>query len=186
MLFNSPAIAMRDSFTFKDELSPVIVSSQDGILKNDFDLDGDDLVALVVESTKNGEIILNNEGSFVYYPNVNFNGNDTLKYFLYDGYSISTPNIAIFTVENNNTEINNVNLTDKLSVFPNPFQSNLMVKTAIPFTEISLFDLKGKCLKRYNYKGIAYNINLSDLNFGAYLLVVKLEDTYHSVKIVKQ
>lgn len=186
MLFNSPAIAMSDSFVFKDELSPIIIDAEGGFLKNDFDLDGDELVALIVDPPANGEIILNNDGSFVYYPHENFKGNDTITYCLYDGYNINTPNIAIFTVENTTGIENIINFSDILSVFPNPFQSNITVETTIPFTEISLFDINGKRIKEFNFKGYTYTIDLSNLSVGVYLLVVQIDEEYHSVKIVKQ
>ncbi|MBN1989074.1 MAG: cadherin-like domain-containing protein [Bacteroidales bacterium] len=186
VLFNTPAIAVRDSFEFKDEYYPVFIDSDRGLLKNDFDLDGDYLAALIIEPTKNGQVILYNDGSFTYLPNENFNGKDTLKYCLYDGYSINTPNTVTLSVVNNNTSIENLaGYEEKVSAYPNPFTTDVTVKSLAPFSEISVFDLKGTCIARFKYTGKTKDLNLSHLNAGTYLLVVKLADEYHSVKIVK-
>lgn len=73
-----------------------------GVLGNDNDLDGDVLSAVLVDSTTNGTLILNPDGSFIYTPNLGFTGTDTFTYRANDGQTDS--NIAMVTITV--TEIN--------------------------------------------------------------------------------
>ncbi len=56
-----------------------------GVLQNDTDADGDPLTARLVSSTANGSLRLEADGSFVYFPNLDFNGTDTFTYRANDG-----------------------------------------------------------------------------------------------------
>lgn len=185
-LHNTQAIAVRDSFYFNSEIYPINIPASDGLLKNDFDLDGHNMIALIVEPPSNGHINLNNDGSFEYYPFQSFNGIDSLKYCIYDGYSLSVPNVVFFNIEGNNSIEVLSTFNEIISIFPNPFNSYVTIKSAIPFSEISLFDLNGKCLKKNEHKGNIKNIDLSDLIAGTYLMVIKFDDSYQSIKVIKQ
>ena len=66
------------------------VSITDSVLSNDTDLDGDELVAILVETTLNGQLDLQQDGTFTYEPNDEFNGTDTFTYQVSDGLSDSS------------------------------------------------------------------------------------------------
>jgi hypothetical protein len=186
-LFNTPALAVRDCFSFVNETYPISISAHNGLLKNDFDLDGNNMIALLIEPPLKGHIVLDNEGSFVYYPFDNFNGTDSLKYCIFDGYSLSEPNNVIFSIAGNGSNLNNVaNAESMFSAFPNPFQSSITVHSERPLSEISLFELNGKCLIKDEVNTDSCKLNLSQLKSGVYLLIVKIEDVYYSMKVVKQ
>ncbi len=185
--FNTPAIAKTDSFQFNNAAYPFSISANAGLLKNDLDLDGDNMIALIVEPPKNGNIVLNNDGSFVYSPYANFNGLDTLEYCIFDGYSLSLSNAVMLTVNGNHSGIEDTaNINEIVTVLPNPFNHEITIKTEMPFSQLSLFDLSGKCLLKKELRGTSYVADLSFLKNGLYLLVLKFADSYQSVKIIKQ
>ena len=51
-----------------------------GVLANDFDLNLNDLEVSLGSAPSNGSLILNNDGSFVYSPNIGFFGTDSFTY----------------------------------------------------------------------------------------------------------
>ena len=79
-----------------------LTNSQPGVMTNDSDLNlgrlGIQLVANLVTSPSNGQVILNPEGSFIYTPNSGFMGADNFRYSVYDGFTDST-RIGMVTLE---------------------------------------------------------------------------------------
>ncbi len=63
----------------------VAQSGLGGVLINDYDPDRNKLTAILVSGTSNGSLVFNADGSFVYTPNINFNGIDTFTYQANDG-----------------------------------------------------------------------------------------------------
>jgi VCBS repeat-containing protein len=72
-----------DSYTVEED--GVLTVSGPGVLENDRDRDGDQLVASLVEGPDYGTLSLNADGSFVYTPDANFNGKDSFTYQASDG-----------------------------------------------------------------------------------------------------
>ena len=68
-----------------DEDSVSEISSTNGVLANDTDIDSDILVAILVKDTEHGDLTLNADGSFNYVPDNNYNGTDNFKYVVFDG-----------------------------------------------------------------------------------------------------
>ena len=56
-----------------------------GVLDNDEDVDGDELIALLVSDPSHGTLTLNEDGSFEYMPEPDFNGQDSFQYKANDG-----------------------------------------------------------------------------------------------------
>lgn len=86
-----------DSYTL-DEDTTLTVSAALGVLSNDSDVDGDSLSAILVESTSNGTLLLNPDGSFEYVPNSDFNGTDQFSYKVSDSNSESAPITVTLTI----------------------------------------------------------------------------------------
>ena len=73
------------------------VSAVNGVLPNDYDIDGDTLTAVLVSGPANAAAFsLNPDGSFTYTPTANFNGIDSFTYSANDG-SVDS-NIATVTI----------------------------------------------------------------------------------------
>lgn len=75
---NDPPVANNDSYTTPED-TPLNVGPS-GVLGNDNDPDGTALAATLLDSTSNGSLTLNSNGSFTYVPNNNYNGTDTFYY----------------------------------------------------------------------------------------------------------
>ena len=73
------------------------LSAEAGVLRNDGDVDGDDLTAILVDDVSNGELTLNADGSFTYAPDGDFNGLDSFTYKANDGTADS--DVATVTVD---------------------------------------------------------------------------------------
>jgi len=185
-LYNSPAVVKKDNYVFNQVEQPISVSAQDGVLKNDFDIDGQEMIALLVETTRNGQLALNNDGSFTYTPNENFEGIDYFYYTIYDGYDLSKFNKVEIQVDNN--QVNN-NLTDKVDLviaYPNPTNSEILIETALPFSSLDLFNLNGQKVYHSEERGQNKLINLSNFSDGHYLLLIKFDSFFHTYKLIKE
>ena len=75
-----------------------------GVLRNDYDPDGDALRAILVDDVAHGELVLNPDGTFSYTPNTNYFGTDQFTYQTTDGTNVSDPVPVVFDV----IEVNDV------------------------------------------------------------------------------
>ena len=71
-------IALADEYHI-DEDNELIVAAP-GVLDNDYDSEGQPLIAVLISQPQNGSIFLNSDGSFTYLPNTNFYGIDSFTY----------------------------------------------------------------------------------------------------------
>ena len=82
---NDAPVALDDDSYQTDEDATLAVSAADGVLKNDSDVDNASLKAVLESDVSNGTLTLNDDGSFAYAPNANFNGSDSFTYRANDG-----------------------------------------------------------------------------------------------------
>ncbi|HEV7349826.1 Ig-like domain-containing protein [Telluribacter sp.] len=96
VLYNDPPVAVNDKYE-TDEDTELEVSIP-GILANDTDQDtpAEQLTVEIVESTSNGTVTLNPDGSFTYMPKLDYTGADSFTYKVYDGVSYS--NVATVSI----------------------------------------------------------------------------------------
>lgn len=80
---NDAPVVNNDSYSVTPGIS-LEVDSEEGLLSNDSDVDGDDLHASIVSAPANGEVIVNRDGSFVYIPGEKFSGSDSFVYQVSD------------------------------------------------------------------------------------------------------
>lgn len=87
-------VATNDSYAVNQNSLLDIVTP--GVLTNDVVSSGKILSAGLVTDVKNGTLLLNSNGAFVYLPNLNFHGVDSFRYVANDG-TLSS-NIATVTI----------------------------------------------------------------------------------------
>ncbi len=80
---NEVPVAANDSYTTNED--NVLHVAAPGVLTNDSDADGDLITAVMVNSPSNGTLSLNDDGSFEYMPDTDFNGSDSFTYKANDG-----------------------------------------------------------------------------------------------------
>ena len=97
---NNKPEAKNDRYTVDED--GVLRASAPGVLENDRDRDGDQLVAKLVEGPEHGTLVLNQNGSFVYTPDANFHGKDAFTYRAFDGTNNSSNAKVTITVKSVN------------------------------------------------------------------------------------
>lgn len=90
----SSPVATNDSYTINE--NTLLNIAAPGILINDTGAAGKILSAGLVSNVKNGTLILETNGSFIYVPDLDFHGTDNFKYIVNDGTLDS--NIANVTI----------------------------------------------------------------------------------------
>ena len=95
---NSPPTPQNIGYNIYED--NVLTVDAPGIITNDEDPDDDPLTAEVVLFPENGEVNLSLNGSFVYTPFENFNGEDQFEYRVYDG-ALYGNNNATVTIDVN-------------------------------------------------------------------------------------
>jgi len=105
---NTPPDGTDDAYTTLEDVALDIKANpvNKGILSNDTDADGDPLSAVLVTGPSHGALVLNDDGSFTYTPDADYNndidGPDGFSYRAFDG----TDESAITTVVINVTPVN--------------------------------------------------------------------------------
>jgi VCBS repeat-containing protein len=89
-----------DDPTYSTNEDKTLSVAAPGVLANDTDIDNPatDLTASVVSPPSRGTLVLQPDGSFVYFPPANFNGVVTFTYRVSDGQLFSAPATATITV----------------------------------------------------------------------------------------
>ncbi len=93
---NDAPLAAADAYEVAED--GILTVPASGILSNDSDVDGDALHALLVSGPAHGSLTLNDDGSFSYAPNADFNGSDSFSYRANDGALDSTLSTVALTV----------------------------------------------------------------------------------------
>jgi len=99
--FNNPPHACDDSYDIG--MNQVLNVSNPGLLLNDVDYEEDSLKTLIVDDPEHGAVTLNNDGSFDYTPDVDWDGVDHFTYVASDGAldsNIATVSINVIEPEN--------------------------------------------------------------------------------------
>jgi hypothetical protein len=92
---NDNPVATDDSITTDED---VIVISGD-VTVNDLDVDNNALTATLLNNASNGSVLDNNDGTFSYTPDANFNGSDSFTYTLSDGNGGNATGTVIITIK---------------------------------------------------------------------------------------
>lgn len=182
--FNTPAVAMPDVYTKADDAAIFRVNAVDGVIKNDFDMDGVALIAVLTDGPSNGFVELSADGSFVYIPNDGYIGYDSFKYALFDGQTLSKPTTVSVNVLKKNAH--NAAVNEKIfKVFPNPVVDSINIESEMNISSINLMDNSGRLIKNYRLNNTSKIIEMSDLKPGFYFLVIEISGHFFSEKLLK-
>ena len=78
---NTPPVAKTVEYDANEDLALIVPTATGIAVKGASDLDGDDFLVVMVDSTKHGVVTgFSQMGSFTYKPELNFHGDDTLTY----------------------------------------------------------------------------------------------------------
>jgi hypothetical protein len=172
--FNTPAISLPDTFDFSTKNYPYSIDFANGVLKNDFDMDGQMLVCVLTESPSNGFVSLNADGSFTYLPKSGFEGTDVFTYAIFDGQSLSKPSKVTLKIPKNLSHPINNGGDSILKVYPNPATDFAKIESTLSITTLRLFDMSGKMLIQIPLNQKEYSLNLNKFKNGIYYLVAEI------------
>lgn len=164
--FNNPPVAFCDSYTVKEN-GTLEVSKENGILKNDFDIDGNPFSLGMVRWPKHGTLNISGDGSFVYNPYKKYFGEDSFTYSLYDGFGHSDTTRA--TIE----------ITPKqkgqLMIYPNPATDQINIRTGIKADvyRVQIVNILGNEVMAKTLTSNQEIIDISPLTSGSYMLIVE-------------
>ena len=95
---NDAPLAHNDAYSVGED-NTLTTTGANGVLLNDFDVEGDSLTAVLVAAPSSGSLTLNADGSFTYTPNADFFGVDWFTYTASDGALSSAEVTAVITVD---------------------------------------------------------------------------------------
>ncbi|MDP2175465.1 MAG: choice-of-anchor D domain-containing protein [Bacteroidota bacterium] len=89
-----------------------------------------------------------------------------------------------------NTKITNVDISENISVYPNPFNSflNIDIESLLDgeTAEIIIYDALGKMVFKQSAEQIANQLDLSNLTSGMYQFTIKTNNEIKHFKVIKQ
>jgi VCBS repeat-containing protein len=91
-------VASNDSYATNED-TVLTVNTASGVLLNDTDADHDPLTAVLVSGAQHGTVALDGNGSFIYTPDLNYNGPDGFIYKAFDGSANSDVTTVLLTVD---------------------------------------------------------------------------------------
>ncbi|MGM0531293.1 MAG: Ig-like domain-containing protein [Bacteroidota bacterium] len=166
--FNNPPVAFCDSYIV-EENGTLEVSEKSGILKNDFDIDGNPFNPGIVRWPKHGTLNISRDGSFVYDPYKKYFGKDSFTYSLYDGYGHSDTT-QVF-----------IDITPKqkgqLLIYPNPSTDQINIRTDIKADKyrLQIVNILGNEEMARTLTSNHEVVDISSLSPGAYMVIIKTE-----------
>jgi len=185
-MFNSPPIGLADTF----EVWPGItleVSGQEGLLSNDFDIDGNEMKALLSfgEGCANGSLYLHPDGSFNYSPDHGFKGEDFFMYYLDDDREYSTL-VPVYLKVAYPLGSDPVLTGGSTSVYPNPGKGRFCINISQPFQDARLFvfDLMGREMRRVEIREGTSWVELEDLSPGVYLFNISIDQKVEQHQVI--
>jgi len=187
-LFNTPPIGFPDTFEVWPGNS-LDIGINEGLLANDMDLDGNQMKALLPlgSSAENGNLYLHPDGSFNYFPDPGFRGDDFFMYYLNDGATLSSL-VPVHIKVDYPTGEENMFHELRTSVFPNPGRERFCIKTKTSFKDASLqvVDMMGREVRSIRLEDSTTWIEMSDVAPGIYLFNVMVDQIMEQHRILIQ
>ncbi len=185
-LFNSPPIGLADTFEVWPG-STLEVSGQEGLLSNDFDIDGNALEALLSfgNGTANGSLHLHPDGSFYYTPDPGFRGEDFFMYYLDDDRALSSL-VPVYLKVNYPLGSDQSLVQGCSSIFPNPGHGRFCINLSQPFQKayLQVFDLMGREMTRVEITESTTWVELESLSPGVNLFNIFIDGNLEQHQVI--
>ena len=108
---NDAPVATNDAYPVNED-DTLVVSTAEGVLTNDADVDSINLTVVVSENPTSGTITLNSDGIFTYTPNADYFGDESFEYTVSDGENEVTATVAIAITDVNDPPV----ISDPISI----------------------------------------------------------------------
>lgn len=180
--FNNPPIAFCDEYIAQQRIT-LMVDENNGVMQNDYDLDGDILFAELTVPPANGTLELFFDGSFLYTSCPDFYGEDLFSYRVYDGQGHSDTCMVRVIVEGNQG-LDQL-ASEAFSIYPNPARNVLNIET--PETdapELEILSISGQQLLHRTLDGKNSTLNISGFPVGVYLVNIQTENSTWSERMI--
>ena len=102
------------------------------------------------------------------------------------GYSSSAVGTFCLEVSTNQTLSADTFENNSFKAYPNPVKDILTLEYSSDITSVTVFNLLGQQVISRSLNATSTNIDMSQLNAGAYLVSVKMGDVEKTIKVVKQ
>lgn len=117
-------------------------------------------------------------------PNVRLRCYEHNEECLYSDFSFDESIYDCYTplytgLEENETQNN-------ILLYPNPAKERLYINTSIPIKQMTICNLLGQEIQKYNNLETTSSINISGLNEGVYFVKIYTEKVVHTTKIIKE
>ncbi len=184
--FNSPPIGLSDTFLLDpdDILEP---GPETGLLKNDFDIDGNEMTVSLPfgSSTEHGSLFLHPDGSFLYDPDPGFVGDDFFMYYLEDG-SESSALIPVQLHVRYPLSANSELFSGLSSVFPNPGKDRFCISIGESYMEAHLMvvDMMGREILSMPLEQASNWVDIPDTKPGIYLFILSIDQKQEQHRII--
>jgi len=182
--YNTKAVVFPDEYSQNDTVGVVMrVNAENGVLKNDFDIDSKYFNAVLTDAPTNGFIELNADGSFVYIPRKGFVGVDRFKYAVFDEKDLSTSTTVSINVEKQASTYYTGN-PDLFKIFPNPANGSFKIQSDVDIISIKLLDATGRLFREEYLNSKFKQIDISGLKSGIYYVLTNIGGQYFSEKLI--
>ncbi len=112
------------------------------------------------------------------------NGTVTVTATANDGSGISGSTTIAISFQN--TGIDEVLANQSLRFYPNPATNLVEIETPEPIQQLELYTLSGRLLQRTQPMTTVYQLPITDLQAGLYLLRVRSGDTWRTGRLIKE
>jgi hypothetical protein len=159
------------------------------LLRNDFDIDGNEMHVLLPfgSGVVHGNLYLHPDGSFFYEPDPGFRGDDFFMYYLEDGITYSTL-VPVQLHVGYPLSANGDPTTGHSSVFPNPGRDRFCITLKEPFQEARLrvVDLLGREILSLKLEEAISWVEIRNTKPGVYLFILSVDQNLEQHRIIMQ
>ena len=113
------------------------------------------------------------------------NGNYVVKFYVYDSMDHDRGDTVIFNFSNSTVSVSDVKKISPVTLYPNPTTGSVYIETIEGDSEVEIFDISGKVIKKEKFQFSGVNeIELKGIRSGIYRVVVRSGSLVQSSSIV--